>query len=530
MTTFSITLRAFRQPIMLISIMVLFINDHILKIVMPSWITGKLSDFAGLFFFPFLLVAVLAVPLEALGGKPRRIFSWACIFTGLWFSLMKTILPINALTETLASWLVNAPAQIVMDATDLIALPMIWLAWRLWIDEEQKPVLQPIGWRAGLVMIVGAFATLATGYIPEPFVGRLSIVNDKIYAVYDDENTGVNDELAVVVSSDAGRSWQKFDEPPAEIIEALTLPVQLPVVVCSAADASHCYRITGQEEIEETNNGGTTWTIAWHPWNAREDFQMRKTHRLVLEHHTLWNIPIDLAILEDSESTVAIASMKYNGVLVKDQTGEWIPYEVLKASPAPTTIASINEAADFVWPEILMFSILALLELISFLALTRIIVSHLLSASVSGTDRFLTRLRVALPAIGLVVVGIDQLSTKSVFGFGQVMGFASLLYKGDFYPICLPIIWLLSLIVLMPWYQQGVISTRARNIGLLFVGLSIAVLTVLIPSYIFIQWALGSIERYPTAWLWAWGSATVLFVTGSIFVAYLTRRNFLANA
>jgi hypothetical protein len=453
--------------------------------------------------FPFLLAAVLAFPLEALGGKPRPIFGLACIFTGLWFSLMKTVLPINELTATFAGWLVNAQAQIVMDVTDLIALLMILLAWRLWTDEEQKPVLNPLGWRAGLVMIIGALATLATSYIPEPFVGRLSVINNKVYAVYDDEITRAHAETIVVVSSDAGRSWQKFDEPTAEIVDALTLPVQLPMVVCSSADALNCYRIISLQEIEETHDGGTTWTITWHPWQEREDFQMRKIHRLLLENQTLWNTPIDLAIVEDSGSMVVIASMKYNGVLVKDQSGEWIPYGVLDASPAPTTIASINEATDFVWPETFLFSILALLELISFLAATRIIVSRQRHIQVSRLGGFLTWLFVALPAIGLVVVGIDQLSTKSVFGFGQVMGFASLLSKSDFYPACLPIIGLLSLIVLVLWYQQGVIKTRARSIGLLLVGLFIAVLTSLIPSYIFIQWALGSIERYPAAWLWA---------------------------
>jgi len=57
MDTLHIALRCLRHPATLISISLLLFNDHVLKIAAPSPLTGKLSDFAGLFFFPFLLAA-----------------------------------------------------------------------------------------------------------------------------------------------------------------------------------------------------------------------------------------------------------------------------------------------------------------------------------------------------------------------------------------------------------------------------------------------------------------------------------------
>ena len=36
----------------LVAVGVLLVNDHVLKDAYSSWLTGKLSDFAGLYFFP----------------------------------------------------------------------------------------------------------------------------------------------------------------------------------------------------------------------------------------------------------------------------------------------------------------------------------------------------------------------------------------------------------------------------------------------------------------------------------------------
>ena len=54
------------HPATLLCIGLLVLNDHLFKAVAPSWSTGKLSDLAGLFFFPFLLAAALGILFEPL--------------------------------------------------------------------------------------------------------------------------------------------------------------------------------------------------------------------------------------------------------------------------------------------------------------------------------------------------------------------------------------------------------------------------------------------------------------------------------
>jgi len=50
--------RTLAAPIPIAAIALLIINDHYLKAEYPGWVTGKLSDFAGLVFFPLLLAAI----------------------------------------------------------------------------------------------------------------------------------------------------------------------------------------------------------------------------------------------------------------------------------------------------------------------------------------------------------------------------------------------------------------------------------------------------------------------------------------
>ena len=65
-----LALTALGHPLSLGAVALLLLNDHVLKQAFPSILTGKLSDFAGLFFFPFLL-AVL-VGLTGWGAKRPR--------------------------------------------------------------------------------------------------------------------------------------------------------------------------------------------------------------------------------------------------------------------------------------------------------------------------------------------------------------------------------------------------------------------------------------------------------------------------
>ena len=129
------------HPLALAAIALLLVNDHVLKARYPGWLTGKLSDVAGLVFFPLLLRALLAPllgPLLGVAGPGRR---WerlliACAaLTALGFAAIKLWAPATAACEQILGALRGgAQVRIVRDPTDLLALPSVLAA--LWIGRR----------------------------------------------------------------------------------------------------------------------------------------------------------------------------------------------------------------------------------------------------------------------------------------------------------------------------------------------------------------------------------------------------------
>lgn len=133
------------HPIALLAVSTLLVNDQWLKYAYPSWFTGKLSDFAGLVFFPLLLVSLVprSIPL----GTRIPLFV-ACAATATAFALVKVWSPANELYRVglgLVQWPFRSAAallsghplprlakvSLVRDASDLLALPMVIVAYAL---------------------------------------------------------------------------------------------------------------------------------------------------------------------------------------------------------------------------------------------------------------------------------------------------------------------------------------------------------------------------------------------------------------
>jgi hypothetical protein len=125
--------RALVHPITLAALVVLVLNDHVLKACWPGVLTGKLSDIAGMILAPVVLAALV----EKVTGRRAP---WACaIAVAVVFALTKTWAPATRAYEVFFETL-RAPMHFVLvhvfarpafservvlvrDPTDLVALP-----------------------------------------------------------------------------------------------------------------------------------------------------------------------------------------------------------------------------------------------------------------------------------------------------------------------------------------------------------------------------------------------------------------------
>lgn len=106
-----------RSPVFLLAVLVMSLNDFVLKAAFHNWITGKLSDFAGL----------AAFSLFCCGMFPQRRWEMA-VGISIAFSWWKSLYS-QSVIDFANQYL---PFQIgrTVDYSDLIALPVVWLACR----------------------------------------------------------------------------------------------------------------------------------------------------------------------------------------------------------------------------------------------------------------------------------------------------------------------------------------------------------------------------------------------------------------
>jgi hypothetical protein len=139
------------SPGFLVGLTLLLLNDHILKAFSYNWITGKLSDFAGLFIFPLFLIALFP-------KSKTTIY----VMTALCFALWKS--PCSG--PLINAWNAIAPISIgrTVDYGDLIALLVLPLS-NLYAGRVPQAATKRIA--TGLVCVISIFAFTATSFRKE---------------------------------------------------------------------------------------------------------------------------------------------------------------------------------------------------------------------------------------------------------------------------------------------------------------------------------------------------------------------------
>ncbi len=143
------------------AVVLLVVNDHVLKQagLLPGWLTGKLSDLAGLVVAPVLAVVVF----RARTRRPRALAFAAVV---AWFCAVK-LSPVAARATEAAMVGIGMRWRLWCDPSDLVALVALPLAWRItiaWTARSTTPA--STRWRRAVPVVAGAAACLATSAAP----------------------------------------------------------------------------------------------------------------------------------------------------------------------------------------------------------------------------------------------------------------------------------------------------------------------------------------------------------------------------
>lgn len=136
------------QPVFLVSLLILLLNDLILKTVFHNYFTGKLSDFAGLLVFPFFWSVLFP-------KRTKEIHIAVALFFIFWKS------PFSEGFVNLFGF------YRIVDFSDNIALVSILVSFWLLKQESVVYKVQPLFLK--LIFLLSCYSFIATTREPEPY-------------------------------------------------------------------------------------------------------------------------------------------------------------------------------------------------------------------------------------------------------------------------------------------------------------------------------------------------------------------------
>lgn len=331
---FQRALRGLAHPVTIMAVVGLLVNDHVLRRLWPSWWTGKLGDVAWLIFAPLLVAALLAWLVPAhLRRREWWVGQLAVAVTGLGFALAKTIPFFHQLAIETLQALGAGGESLRRDPSDLLTLPALLVAWRLW-QMEATPRLP----RGYIVLMLGALATIAnTPSLPQPIDFGILCVGTHgqqlvAYAGYGVDlkaDAPERDRVSLkpaYVSEDGGLTWQAAspDGPASTCRPNDSATISVSASTSGYRAQTDHFDLAIPTLIERSTDGGATWqreiTVAW------SEAQLNYYHRVMgLPRPYLYRpAPLgafDLVLHEPSGHV--LAAMGREGVLVREVTGEW---------------------------------------------------------------------------------------------------------------------------------------------------------------------------------------------------------------
>lgn len=326
-------LRWLAAPSTVLALVVLLLNDHVLKHEFPGAVTGKVSDVAGL-----LVAAPLLALVASLARLPRpRLVGITLTAAG--FVAMKT----SDLGADLAStlWSTVTPSHVVADPTDLLALPVLGVAWRVAHRAAREAVDgHPRRARLALLVVVlpaTVVATSATSACQEHTTVRrvLTVTGGLASTPPGQDEDLLVEAIGIHGTLDTGglvRLSQADGERADAALDGVdpawrSTPQRQ---VCSRSQPLWCWRVSatdpddsteGTPYIDQTVDGGARWGVAFGPTEPQRDEVLDGIGERCGEPARF--AVDDLTVVETPGGPVVAAGLTDAGVAVRSPGGAW---------------------------------------------------------------------------------------------------------------------------------------------------------------------------------------------------------------
>ncbi|MBI4310596.1 MAG: hypothetical protein HY681_02350 [Chloroflexi bacterium] len=336
---------------------VLLVNDHILKHLSPSWLTGKLSDVMWSAFAPLLLAFFLALIVPPLVRRQERLVAWLAFATiGVAYALFNLSDAIHGVTLRLLSLIGGAPVVMERDATDVITLPGLLLGWWIWRRQcPEQPFLQA---RGLTIAVLAVMASVASGR-PQPDPGIYCFPSNS-------QGLFVKSLYSVYESVDGGLTWKDVTSERADLLShsdcrtsSVISDPRSPLVQYAYRDGKH---------IERSSDGGTTWTrefnLSWVNHSARARVYGSTWHTPERIESSTPGTPKFAQSprqgIVDPATGNALFAMSLDGVLVRTADGHW-----RWATVGPYSFTSVGrlDTLRVLWDEWLLALVLTTLAI-----------------------------------------------------------------------------------------------------------------------------------------------------------------------
>ncbi|MFG1674366.1 hypothetical protein [Micromonospora sp. NPDC049282] len=313
------------QPVTVLALIVLLLNDHVLKAAWPGPVTGKLSDVAGLVLAPPLVAVLVTLVAPRLRARVAALVALGSV--GVGFAVVKT----SGYAATAASdlWgMVSGPSLVRADRTDLLALPALAVAG--WAGHQARH--DPVGRRSArlvrlLVLLPAAtFAVAATSALHSPDAVDAAVVDGRLVAGIADSRGPDSRPVASQwrISEDAGLTWRDATAGEVALLTSRSADPASPAREdCSTASPQHCYRLTpGRIRVEASDDAGRNWHLSWQVTeeqrallNARYQEAGPRGERIAGQ---------DLAVLDiGAGGHVVLVANGRDGFAVRGADGRW---------------------------------------------------------------------------------------------------------------------------------------------------------------------------------------------------------------